>query len=256
MPCEIEDLPLPGGPYIRIDRPEVTAGPRLSIRSGGRIRWPIPAHQLVAPELDVADRLALHLLADSAPAAPARRRNIPTATAHPARGPCRHRSADSPSRCRLVACSVPVASIRRWLREMSISSWVSGTGRQMRRAMHPRPGQVGAEHRLQQDVAHHDRADAGFVSVRGLGGACTPGRLRNRIDLHVHVSCPFVTGFRRIASGLVNRETCQPLRQEGGKKIEDRHRRQRQAHRELAEVQLFQSGVAARTAGRGATRDA
>jgi hypothetical protein len=27
MPFEIEDLPLPGGPYIRIDRPAVTAGP-------------------------------------------------------------------------------------------------------------------------------------------------------------------------------------------------------------------------------------
>lgn len=41
MPLEMLDLPLPGGPYIRIDRPEVTAGPRLSIRSGGRIRCPM-----------------------------------------------------------------------------------------------------------------------------------------------------------------------------------------------------------------------
>ena len=43
MPFEIEDLPLPGGPYIRIERPEDTAGPRFEIRFSGRIRW------LIAP---------------------------------------------------------------------------------------------------------------------------------------------------------------------------------------------------------------
>jgi hypothetical protein len=43
MPSAMEDLPLPGGPYIRTERPEVTAGPSWSIMPSGRIRWPIDA---------------------------------------------------------------------------------------------------------------------------------------------------------------------------------------------------------------------
>ena len=36
IPFEIEDLPLPGGPYIKIERPAPTAGPRLPNKLGAK----------------------------------------------------------------------------------------------------------------------------------------------------------------------------------------------------------------------------
>jgi hypothetical protein len=43
MPLEMEDLPLPGGPYIRIERPGAHGGAEVVEERLGRIRWPIAA---------------------------------------------------------------------------------------------------------------------------------------------------------------------------------------------------------------------
>jgi hypothetical protein len=135
MPFEIEDFPLPGGPYIRIERPEPTAGPRWSRSSFRQDQMAHRACQLLARHLDVADRLTFDLFAVHRPAARAWPRNIPTAPAHPARAPCPHRSADSPFRRRSwhEACLSPLAGAG--LRAMSISSCVIGIGMAMVREM-------------------------------------------------------------------------------------------------------------------------
>ena len=187
MPSAMEDLPLPGGPYISTDRPRADGGAKLVDQAPGQDQVPHGAFQHVACQLHVADRLALDLAACSLPAAPASGRSI--------------RIADSASSARAlppsvswkpiseleVACSVPVACIQAQVAQVCRSVPVSAGSAARWPARFPRLSSTFLRNTVLSTMS---RIITGVSPVsdsfRNGGGASSFGRG----NLHVHLIEP------------------------------------------------------------------
>jgi hypothetical protein len=201
MPFEIEDFPLPGGPYIRIDRPEDTAGPRWSRRSSGRIRWPIASMSCcrVIWMLRIDWRLTCSVVD--------LKRHGHGAVVF--RLPQRVERAGLARFGQLVAhlaARVGVQRARRLEKLLAagdVDEFLRDRDRQADRlGEFGHPLEVHAEHRLDQDVPHHHRRKEHLLEPAGRRRGHHVGGLHvHGVVLSPRFSCRFRSGRFRAEAG-------------------------------------------------------